>query len=360
MSFSLSSIGKSELESSPIGWLWPPYLAAGKLTLLDGDPGGGKSLLTIDLAARLSRCLSMPDGHTLPSARRTLFLNAEDDPCDTILPRLRAANADLDQVFVPTGQVGVGEGDALPRFPGDLPRLEALVREQGIDLLVVDSLSAFLPTQLAGGQIIAVRQALAPLARMAIRTGVAVLLVRHLVKDSGVKALYRGQGSIGIAGLARTVLLTERHPRDASCQVLTVIKSNLAAAPAPLPYRLVDRGGVGAVDWLDPAAMPADTGNLAPLRVETPGVVRATIWLLEALAAGPRPAAELLLAARADGIRERPLEQGVGTPTAAAAGCGARRRRRRKARCRRWRIISWRICRESCRTRAGRFWSATN
>jgi hypothetical protein len=301
MSFSLSSVRNSGLETSTIAWLWPPYLAAGKLTMLDGDPGGGKSLVTIDLAARLSRRLSLPDGHTPTAVYRTLFLNAEDEPGDTVLPRLRAADADLDQIFVPNG-------DALPQLPADLPRLEAAVREQGIDLLVVDSLSAFLPANMAGGEI-AVRQVLAPLVQMAIRNGVAVLLVRHLVKRACAQTLYRGLGSIGIAGLARTVLLTERHPRDASCQVLTVIKSNLAAAPTPLPYRLIDRGGVGAVDWLDPAAVPADTGKLPPLRVETPGVVRATIWLLEALAAGPRPAAELLLAARADGIRERPLEQ---------------------------------------------------
>ena len=302
MSFLLHSIEKTGRETSPVSWLWRPYLAAGKLTLLDGDPGVGKSLLTINLAARLSRALSLPDGFTPAGARRTLFLNAEDDPSDTILPRLRAAEADLEQIFVPNCH---GDDEML-QFPADLSRLEGLVRERGIDLLVIDTVSAFLP-DVAAGQVSATRQALAPLAQLAIRAGVAVLLVRHLVKHACANVLYRGQGSIAVAGMARTVLLAERHPRDATCQTLSVLKANLTAPPTPLAYRLVDRGGVGAVTWLSREQMPAEDAPL-PAKMESPGVVKATVWLLEALAQGPRPAAELLVAARADGIRERTLE----------------------------------------------------
>ncbi|MFL5339141.1 MAG: AAA family ATPase [Gemmataceae bacterium] len=299
MPFTLKPASVSSPQPVAVPWLWPPYLAAGKLAILDGDPGCGKSLLTIDLAARRSRGRPLPGGHAA-GVCRTLLLNAEDDPADTILPRLRAADADLDQVFV-------SEGDELPRFPGDLPRLETLARERGVDLMVVDSLSAFLPAELAGGQIIAVRQVLAPLAQFAARNRIAVLLVRRLVKRPNAKPLYRGVGSIGIAGLARTVLLAERHPRDPDCQVLRVLKSNLAAPPAPLGYRLVDRAGVGGVEWLSAAELPAGATGPPP-KVEVPGVVRATVWLLEALADGPRPAAELLVAAKAADIREFTLE----------------------------------------------------
>jgi hypothetical protein len=237
----------------------------------------------------------LPDGFQ-PGARcRTLLLNAEDDAAGTILPRLRAAGADLDGVFV--------SADDLPKFPDDLPRLESLVREGDIGLLVIDPLSAFLPPDLAGGQAVAVRRVLAPLVSLAVRTGVAVVLVRHLAKRQFAKALYRGFGSIGIAGLARTVLLADSLPHPAWRRSLSVLKSNLTVAPARLAYRIIDRGGVGVVEWLDTADPPT-----LPARAQTPGVVRATVWLLEALAHGPRPAAELLVAAREAGIGERVME----------------------------------------------------
>jgi hypothetical protein len=148
---------------------------------------------------------------------------------------------------------------------------------------------------------------LAPLTLVAARTGAAIVLIRHLNKNAEANALYRGLGSIGITGLARTVLMTERCSNDSSRRQLRIIKSNLAEIPPPHSYRLVDRNGSPTVQWLEPAGDQAATST--PERVEIPGIVRATLWLLEALAHGPRPAVELLLEAKAHGIREGMLEQ---------------------------------------------------
>ncbi len=284
-----------------VAWLWRPYVARGKLTLLDGDPGCGKSLVTVDLVARLSRGLAFPDGSATPAPCAALILSVEDDPADTIRPRLLAAGADLDRVFVPAAE------GRMPQLPRDLRRLEGQIRELGVGLVVLDSLTTLLPSRLSTGPTAAVRRVIAPIIQLAIRTNIGLVLVRHLTKKQQARAVYRGLGSVGIAGLARTVLLAGSHPTDPSARALTVLKSNLIAVPAPLGYRLGERDGTAVVEWLGPAA-----GGLTPdepaARPEAPGVVRATVWLTEALATGPRPVVELLLAAKAAGIRERTLE----------------------------------------------------
>jgi hypothetical protein len=300
MSNPLLPIGQMNLQPAAPNWLWPSYLAAGKLTLLDGDPGCGKSLITMDLAARLSRAAAMPDGAIPHAPCKTLILNAEDDRADTILPRLKAAGADTDFVFVHDA------GDR-PQLPHDLPKIEELIRDCGIGLVVIDPLTGFVPPNLADGGLIAVRRALAPLALLAARTGVAVLLVRHLTKREGGRALYRGLGSMSIAGLARTALLVGRHPRDSKRGLLAVTKTNLTVTPDPLAFRLQPRDDSVVVDWLGPVAGIADDACRRPERADLPGVVRATLWLIDALAEGPRHAAELLAAAKADGINERTL-----------------------------------------------------
>src|SRR5262245_6979461 len=233
----LSSFQPISQPTAPadVSWLWRPYVARGKLTLLDGDPGCGKSLVTIDLAARLTRGLPFPDGSAPATPCAALILSVEDDPADTIRPRLIAAGADLDRVFVPAAE------GRMPELPRDLRRLEGQIRELGVGLVVLDSLTTLLPSRLATGPAAAVRRVIAPIIHLAVRTNVAVVLVRHLTKKNLGRAVYRGLGSIGISGLARTVLLAGPHPSDQSARALTVLKSNLIAAPAPLGYRLGER-----------------------------------------------------------------------------------------------------------------------
>src|SRR5438067_12812317 len=128
-----------DVSPTVLDWLWPRYLARGKLAILDGDPETGKSLLAIALVARLSRGGALPDGALLSRACTSVLLSAEDDAADTIRPRAEAAGVDLARLVVPDF------GGRVPRFPDDLPALEELVRDRGAELVVIDPLMAFLP-----------------------------------------------------------------------------------------------------------------------------------------------------------------------------------------------------------------------
>ena len=283
-------------------WLWEPYLPRGTLSVLDGDPGVGKSLVTIDLAARLSRGAALPDGTPSGRPHVTLLLSAEDGPA-TARSRAAAAGADLDFV------IALSAGDAPFRLPDGLPDLEEQIRAHAADLVVIDPLMAFLPPEAAANVDQCVRRALTPLAALAARTDCTVLLVRHLRKAESVKAVLRGQGSMGIIAAARTALIASRHPSDSSLAVLAVSKSNVAGAAPSLGYRVsADAAGRAVVDWTGPATLSADALGLRPelpLRARD----RATDWLCAALAAGPRRAADLYAAAADAGIPERTLER---------------------------------------------------
>jgi hypothetical protein len=295
----------SDVRVSAVEWLWPLYLGRSKLAILDGDPEVGKSLVSIDLAARLSRGGPLPDGRPLDRPCATLFLTAEDGDEDTVRPRLEAAGADLDRVVL-----AGGPGGRPPRFPDDLPALEDLVSGLGIDLVVIDPLMAFLPSKVAANLDQSVRQALNPLADLAARTRCAVLLIRHLTKALGTRALYRGQGSMGIVAACRTGLLLAPHPEGPALRVLSVTKSNLGPRPPALGLRV--REGTGAcavVEWAGPVAATADElcRSAPPVRMKAKD--RATDWLRRELSSGPRRAADLQAAAAEAGIPEATLRR---------------------------------------------------
>lgn len=293
-----------QAKPEQIDWLWWPYLASGKLAILDGDPGTGKSMISIDIAARLSRGADWPDGSPGPGTRKTLILNAEDDPADTLAPRLIAAGADLNQIYL----AGPTDDQGPLKFSRELAEITRLVGDQHIGLVVIDPLSAFVDADLSLGQS-AQRYAIGPLALLAARAGVAVLVIRHLTKRLNDSAIRRGLGSMSIMGLARTGMIVGRHPHDPTISLLSVTKTNLTAAPDPLAFRMKSHEQSVVVDWLGFTAGTADDAVRTPERAEPPDVVRATLWLLDALAQGPRPAAELLAAAKADGIKERTLDR---------------------------------------------------
>jgi len=242
----------------PIHWLWRPYLACGKLALLDGDPGVGKSLLTADLAARLTRGGRMPDGTWRRKKANVLFLNAEDALDDTLRPRLDAAGADLARVFCLGGvQVGIADGGEMS-FPASFEALRRAVVAHAIELVVIDPMMAFFKPQLAANSDQVMRVALAPLAALAARSGASVLLVRQLTKHGGRKALYRGGGSIGIIGAIRTALFLGRCPRQPDRRILAMTKSNIGPTAPALACRLAEEAGRPRLQWLGECDATAD------------------------------------------------------------------------------------------------------
>jgi hypothetical protein len=292
----------SHVRPETVRWLWEPYLPRGKLALLDGDPGVGKSLLTIDLAARLSRGATLPGGQPSGQPHVALLLGAEDGAADTVRPRAEAAGADLDRLITATGSGGVSL-----RFPADAPKLVGLVRDHRPDLVVIDPITAFLQGGVAANADPCVRRVLSVLASLAERFGCAILLVRHLRKAATPRAIYRGLGSVGFIASVRTGLLAARHPSDPGLGVLAVTKANLAGALPSLGYRIVVGGtGRAAVEWTGTVDVSADAlAGLpsAPLRPRE----RAVAWLQAQLAGGPRQVAELLAVAAEAGIPDRTL-----------------------------------------------------
>src|SRR5262249_47866300 len=204
----------------------PNYLPRGALVVLDGDPECGKSMLTVDVAARVSRGGDWPDGSPAGPPGQAILFAAEDARARVVRPRLLAAGADPNRVFV----FGTPDSaDRPPSLPRDLPEVAALVELVTPDLLVFDPLPYFLS---GGVSMSIVRSVLGALAELAARQDVTIVLVRHLTKRRGMKALYRGLGAIGIVGAARAGLLTARDPADASRFVLTPTKSNLVSVAA--------------------------------------------------------------------------------------------------------------------------------
>ena len=292
----------SQIRPEPVRWLWEPFIPRGKLALLDGDPGVGKSLLTLDIAARLSRGGFLPDGSQATRPHTTLFLSGEDGAADTLRPRAEATGADLDRLLV------VGSTDsALPLFPVYTAVLEELIRKRTADLVVLDPVMAFLPPEVASNTDQCVRGVLNTLAGLAARTDCTILLIRHLRKKGSRNALHRGLGSIGIIGAVRAGLLASHHPSERELRVLAVTKTNLARKPPALGFRLVgDDAERAMIQWIGPINLSADElGGVVAKRPRD----HAADWLYRQLAGGPRKATELYAAAAADGIPDHNLER---------------------------------------------------
>jgi len=285
----------TSIEPKPVDWLWPGWIPAGTVTVLDGDPGLGKSTLLLDLAARVSRGLSMPDGSRGGAPAGVVILSAEDDPARVIRPRLELAGADLERVAL----VSILTGDGAEREPTidapDLKRVEAAVREVSARLLVVDPLVAFLPEDVNALRDQDVRRALRLLKALAERTGCAVVVLRHWRKSESVTALYRGGGSIGIIAAARCGLVVARDPSDPTNvrRVLAVAKSNLAAIQPSRVFRLVaDQGAAHPrVVWDGTSTVTADALAIAGAAPEERGALdEAKAYLRDALRDGEVPA----------------------------------------------------------------------
>ena len=201
----LRTVRASEVAIEQVRFLVPGRVPLGALTLLCGDPGLGKSTWTCEVAAGTTR-------GDYGDPARVLMANAEDGAAHVIVPRLAAADADLERVELFT--VADADGERPFTIPDDVARLERHVQASGARLVVIDPLNAHLSEQTNAHRDHSVRRALAPLAAMAQRLGVAVLVVLHLNKAAGTDALYRVGGSVGLVGGARSVLLFTRDPDD--------------------------------------------------------------------------------------------------------------------------------------------------
>ena len=245
----------SNVKSKQLHWLWEKRIPRGKLTTLDGDPGLGKSLLTLDLAARITTGRPMPDGS--PGVQGSVLLIApEDSATETIKPRIEAAGGDPSRVrllnFVKrknplTEETSLSSFNLSDHF---LPFVET-VKRTSPTLVVIDPFMAVLGSGISAFSDQKIRQTLSYLVNLAQNTGCAFLIVRHLNKGSSENPLYQGSGSIGIIATVRTGLMVIQHPSDEKQRLLVPIKNNFSERASNLTYQVIANArGIPSIQWL--------------------------------------------------------------------------------------------------------------
>ena len=306
----------SEVEPDELDWLGLERVPLGKLTLLAGDPGLGKSFLTLDMAARVSRGEPWPDDPaTLQPVGSVILFSAEDDLADTIRPRLDKADADVSRIMAVEGvQWSDAEHDesGVRHFSleNDLPRLEELITENpGTRLVVIDPISAFCG-RTDSHKNSEVRALLSPLAQLASKHSVAVVAVTHLSKSMNNKAVYRAMGSLAFAAAARAVWAVTKAQNDPDRRLLLPVKMNLSPNETGLAYSIIN----GRVEWEpDPVQLTAEDAFAAEIENVGNGKGQerreAAEFLREELANGPRPSKEIIGDAKERGISVKTLRR---------------------------------------------------
>jgi putative DNA primase/helicase len=309
----------ADVKPEPVAWLWPGRIALGKLTLIAGDPGLGKSFVTLDMAARVSTGCGWPDrpGVSIEPGG-VVLLSAEDGIADTIRPRLDAAGADVARIVALEAIRAVCEHGRESARTFDLSRdllaLESAIRSvDGCRLVVIDPVTAYL-----GGvdshKNAEIRGLLAPLSAIAERHRVAVVAVTHLNKSGAGPAIYRAMGSLAFAAAARAAWAVSKDKDDPKRRLLLPIKNNIAPDTGGLAYRIEPTGvgGCPVVAWEpDPVNVSADDA-LAGDRDQGGGggaLDEAMEWLRDTLSDGPCPAKDVKAAAESDGIKLRTLDR---------------------------------------------------
>jgi putative DNA primase/helicase len=300
------------VQPKRIDYLWPGRIARGKLTVIGGDPGVGKGTLGIDICARLSTGSNWPDGKPAPQGM-TQLLTGEDDPADTIKPRLMVAGADCSQVLFTDYAEVLDRGNDRRRIDLSLDA-ELLVQTaagRGVVAIVIDPLSSYLGQETNSWRDSDMRRVLDPLAEAAGRSGVAIVLVAHLTKASGNKALYRFQGSIATTAAARFGFLVAKHTTDPELRVFAAVKSNFSRIPTSLSFRIVPvylpaiDDEVGKIEWAGAVSLTAD--DLLGPQERSRAVDTAKDFLLNYLAAGEAKSNDIKAAAHDHGIGQRSL-----------------------------------------------------
>ena len=227
-------IRMSDVELTPVEWLWKPYLPFGKLSVLQGNPGEGKTYFAMHLAAACT------NGKLLPNMERmepfnVIYQTAEDGLGDTVKPRLIEAGADLDRVLV------IDDSEVQLTLSDE--RIEKAIIENNARLVIIDPIQAYLGADVDMNRANEVRPIFMRLGQVAQRTGCAILLIGHLNKAAGMQSLQRGLGSIDIAAAVRSVMFIGKLKHDPTMRILTHEKSSLAPPGVSLAFSLGDEGG---------------------------------------------------------------------------------------------------------------------
>lgn len=248
-----SAVTKKEIE-----WFWYPYIPFGKVTLIQGDPGCGKSSLLIKLSSIASNGGVMPDGSSLKKGTNVIYQCIEDGVADTIKPRFVANEADLSKVsYISDGENILSEIDK--------QKIIDSINETGARLVIFDPIQSFLGKTGFVYSVAGSRDFMNILISIADETNAAIVIIGHLNKNENSKALYRGLGSIDIAASVRSVLQVDRLKSDSNIRCIKHIKSSLAQEGDVFGFEISSNGKVdfiGSIDMDNEADLIADQSKV--------------------------------------------------------------------------------------------------
>ena len=250
----LKIIKMSDVQSQEIEWLWYPFIPYGKLTIIQGDPGDGKTTLVLNIAAKLSKGEGLDENMQIAEPISIIYQTAEDGLADTVKPRLELAGADCEKIMV------IDESDKSLSMIDE--RLEEAIVKTGARLLILDPIQAYLGGGMDMNRANEARDMTKKLGALAEKTKCAIILIGHMNKAAGNKAAYRGMGSIDFFAVARSVLLVGRVEGEANTRAVVQIKNNLAAFGHAKAFELSESG----FQWLGDYEITVDEvlGGIAP------------------------------------------------------------------------------------------------
>ena len=311
----------ADIQSVPISWLWHGRIALGKLTMLAGDPGLGKSLVTATLAAHVSKGYAWPVDQSVPPTGDIILISAEDDPADTIKPRLEAAGADCTRIHVVEAiqeEIVDAESESTQHmfsFKRDIATLGDLLSSlPNCRLVIIDPISAYLDSADSNNNS-DIRGLLAPLSELASKHKVAIVLVSHLNKNSGGNASYRVMGSLAFTAAVRTAYIVTKDKENPERRLLMPLKNNIAKDKTGLAYSIVEaENGQPVIAWeSEPVEITTEEALAFSQSAEQHTATdEAVNFLIDLLAEGPAKADEAIKEAQRIGITSKPLRDARG------------------------------------------------
>ena len=288
----------ADVKPKEIAWLWYPYIPFGKVTLIQGDPGDGKSTFALNLAAILTRGDTLPFTGVSHEPMRVIYLNAEDDADDTVVPRFIKANG------VRSHLIFISEKKQRLDFSDD--RIREAIVSTGARVCILDPLASYLGADVSMNLANEVRPRFESLIEVAKETGCAIIVIAHMNKMEGLNAKYRNSGSIDIVASVRSALVIGQSGDEPSHRVLAHSKSNLAPIGDSILFSVSD----GVVEFIDTIDITADqlVGAYGANKAKETKQAAARRELQDMLSEGQLPQKEIMARMSELGISQRTCE----------------------------------------------------